>query len=112
MKTPWMKLAAIGAGSLLAMTACSPSAQEDTADAEDADSDRSEEHTSELQSRFDLVCRLLLEKKNNEPLGTSETTRASTRGQGQGVFGDACVLGASGHVAGHDCPIADGGSMG
>src|SRR5699024_11858918 len=28
---------------------------------------RSEEHTSELQSRFDLVCRLLLEKKN-QPL--------------------------------------------
>src|SRR5699024_11492173 len=28
------------------------------------DYDRSEEHTSELQSRFDLVCRLLLEKKN------------------------------------------------
>src|SRR5690349_22645976 len=27
--------------------------------------DRSEEHTSELQSRRDLVCRLLLEKKNN-----------------------------------------------
>src|SRR5699024_11445223 len=26
-------------------------------------SKRSEEHTSELQSRFDLVCRLLLEKK-------------------------------------------------
>src|SRR5699024_11392773 len=25
---------------------------------------RSEEHTSELQSRFDLVCRLLLENKN------------------------------------------------
>src|SRR5699024_11935296 len=25
---------------------------------------RSEEHTSELQSRFELVCRLLLEKKN------------------------------------------------
>src|SRR5699024_12017160 len=31
---------------------------------------RSEEHTSELQSRFDLVCRLLLEKKK---LGTSCT---------------------------------------
>src|SRR5207249_9258046 len=30
-----------------------------------ADQRRSEEHTSELQSRFDLVCRLLLEKKNN-----------------------------------------------
>src|SRR2546421_5231697 len=30
--------------------------------------DRSEEHTSELQSRSDLVCRLLLEKKkNHEP---------------------------------------------
>src|SRR5699024_11339131 len=28
--------------------------------------DRSEEHTSELQSRFDLVCRLLLEKKKTE----------------------------------------------
>src|SRR5699024_12131460 len=27
---------------------------------------RSEEHTSELQSRFDLVCRLLLEKKKQE----------------------------------------------
>src|SRR5690349_22445368 len=29
---------------------------------------RSEEHTSELQSRRDLVCRLLLEKKNNKPI--------------------------------------------
>src|SRR5438874_5343751 len=28
---------------------------------------RSEEHTSELQSRRDLVCRLLLEKKNHYP---------------------------------------------
>src|SRR5207249_10419848 len=28
---------------------------------------RSEEHTSELQSRFDLVCRLLLEKKKKKP---------------------------------------------
>src|SRR5699024_11934193 len=27
--------------------------------------DRSEEHTSELQSRFEIVCRLLLEKKKN-----------------------------------------------
>src|SRR5699024_7504307 len=32
---------------------------------------RSEEHTSELQSRFDLVCRLLLEKKNTS---TDSTT--------------------------------------
>src|SRR6266516_3942601 len=29
-------------------------------------SNRSEEHTSELQSPYDLVCRLLLEKKNSE----------------------------------------------
>src|SRR3989449_2331116 len=32
---------------------------------------RSEEHTSELQSRLHLVCRLLLEKKNNEQIVTS-----------------------------------------
>src|SRR5699024_12774383 len=30
---------------------------------------RSEEHTSELQSRFDLVCRLLLEKKKTDLIG-------------------------------------------
>src|SRR5699024_12137089 len=33
--------------------------------------DRSEEHTSELQSRFDLVCRLLLENKNRHRLECS-----------------------------------------
>src|SRR2546421_2371070 len=32
---------------------------------------RSEEHTSELQSRSDLVCRLLLEKKKKKPLSLS-----------------------------------------
>src|SRR5690349_24541117 len=31
---------------------------------------RSEEHTSELQSRRDLVCRLLLEKKKSSHTGT------------------------------------------
>src|SRR2546421_5914944 len=36
---------------------------------------RSEEHTSELQSRSDLVCRLLLEKKNY----TSSTANSSSR---------------------------------
>src|SRR5699024_12718792 len=35
----------------------------DRRDAELVHAPRSEEHTSELQSRFDLVCRLLLEKK-------------------------------------------------
>src|SRR2546422_7614089 len=33
---------------------------------EDIDASRSEEHTSELQSRLHLVCRLLLEKKKNK----------------------------------------------
>src|SRR5207249_8487209 len=37
--------------------------ENDKALAQFLDSGRSEEHTSELQSRFDLVCRLLLEKK-------------------------------------------------
>src|SRR5437762_9545535 len=35
------------------------------ADGEDVKVERSEEHTSELQSPMYLVCRLLLEKKNN-----------------------------------------------
>src|SRR5437667_5739094 len=32
---------------------------------------RSEEHTSELQSHHDLVCRLLLEKKKNEEVSAT-----------------------------------------
>src|SRR5437868_8955916 len=42
--------------------------------------ERSEEHTSELQSRFDLVCRLLLEKKNtrNQPRATTISPDRST----------------------------------
>src|SRR5437868_10348627 len=36
---------------------------------------RSEEHTSELQSRFDLVCRLLLEKKKKK---RQQTTNENT----------------------------------
>src|SRR2546421_6124845 len=44
-------------------------------------SSRSEEHTSELQSRSDLVCRLLLEKKkNNQKLNLTADTRYHTRG--------------------------------
>src|SRR5947209_12584004 len=38
---------------------------------------RSEEHTSELQSRQYLVCRLLLEKKNNLVLSTPLEVRAA-----------------------------------
>src|SRR2546429_4234259 len=38
-----------------------------------ATEDRSEEHTSELQSRLHLVCRLLLEKKKKEQVLASYT---------------------------------------
>src|SRR5207249_10372231 len=39
--------------------------------------DRSEEHTSELQSRFDLVCRLLLEKKKSTTNFSSKHERCT-----------------------------------
>src|SRR2546429_4700076 len=39
---------------------------------------RSEEHTSELQSRLHLVCRLLLEKKNKEKTPIQPCTRITT----------------------------------
>src|SRR2546428_4606578 len=39
--------------------------------------DRSEEHTSELQSRSDLVCRLLLEKKKKDNRQSDLLTSAS-----------------------------------
>src|SRR2546429_5667431 len=43
--------------------------------------DRSEEHTSELQSRLHLVCRLLLEKKKKTDCATShkESTKCLPR---------------------------------
>src|SRR2546422_2680696 len=39
---------------------------------------RSEEHTSELQSRLHLVCRLLLEKKKKKAPGTLTLLKTST----------------------------------
>src|SRR3989475_9637633 len=39
---------------------------------------RSEEHTSELQSQSNLVCRLLLEKKKKKRKASSRQTRPST----------------------------------
>src|SRR5690242_21474463 len=39
---------------------------------------RSEEHTSELQSHVNLVCRLLLEKKNKIPSYTHACTKTTT----------------------------------
>src|SRR3989475_2836404 len=41
-------------------------------------SQRSEEHTSELQSQSNLVCRLLLEKKKKTPLRNSTQTALQT----------------------------------
>src|SRR5438105_12779651 len=47
--------------------------------------ERSEEHTSELQSRVDLVCRLLLEKKKrNNPVEKNNGAGQSTRAGGNG----------------------------
>src|SRR5437867_9918730 len=45
----------------------------------DAAGRRSEEHTSELQSPYDLVCRLLLEKKKNLPSITRPEISCQTR---------------------------------
>src|SRR3989440_6542060 len=42
---------------------------------------RSEEHTSELQSRSDLVCRLLLEKKKNKESRQSRSQARSDNTQ-------------------------------
>src|SRR5438034_3516733 len=46
---------------------------------------RSEEHTSELQSHSDLVCRLLLEKKKNDQIkiGSNPEQRRSDPAQGR-----------------------------
>src|SRR5437763_2922399 len=44
---------------------------------DDAGDQRSEEHTSELQSPMYLVCRLLLEKKKNQNYEALESTRLS-----------------------------------
>src|SRR2546421_6303338 len=41
--------------------------------------ERSEEHTSELQSRSDLVCRLLLEKKKKKRHKTRTSTAVTRR---------------------------------
>src|SRR2546421_4042338 len=45
----------------------------------DAREDRSEEHTSELQSRSDLVCRLLLEKKKKKQKKSKHRHRDPTQ---------------------------------
>src|SRR5438067_10712893 len=57
---------------------------------------RSEEHTSELQSRFDLVCRLLLEKKKKKAgrlvfLFLGEMLTASAMSHFESEITRACV---------------------
>src|SRR5574342_1032394 len=44
---------------------------------------RSEEHTSELQSPPDLVCRLLLEKKKKKRSGNSESKKTTRERRGR-----------------------------
>src|SRR5437867_7847463 len=48
-------------------------------DAEDGNVGRSEEHTSELQSPYDLVCRLLLEKKKQYHLNARRRPHSTLR---------------------------------
>src|SRR5260221_5677726 len=50
---------------------------------------RSEEHTSELQSHSDLVCRLLLEKKKQIDIFESRTTKHYLRHEVQHYTGAA-----------------------
>src|SRR5437667_8879230 len=55
---------------------------------------RSEEHTSELQSHHDLVCRLLLEKKKGDSVisCSSQHRRWNARGSGQHIVPTAPTL--------------------
>src|SRR5438034_3338619 len=52
---------------------------------------RSEEHTSELQSHSDLVCRLLLEKKKKTEEREPSDTPHDVRREGDDGAGGVCV---------------------
>src|SRR5256885_8412146 len=57
------------------------------------ETDRSEEHTSELQSPCNIVCRLLLEKKNNENTEPNvEDSSLSARAPAVGIYAKAPEL--------------------
>src|SRR5256886_2825297 len=67
---------------------------------------RSEEHTSELQSQSNLVCRLLLEKKKSDDVVLADSRRV----EGGGGRVDQQVLGALVPVLAElTAPDADGG---
>src|SRR3712207_6974132 len=55
-----------------------PAGRMETLASQRSDPSRSEEHTSELQSRQYLVCRLLLEKKKKDEDATQATTLAKS----------------------------------
>src|SRR5438094_1579942 len=67
----WVAAAVVGT---VAMAGCGGSSHK-TASTASAAAGRSEEHTSELQSPYDLVCRLLLEKKKKKTKGNSVTRK-------------------------------------
>src|SRR3982750_4982449 len=54
---------------------------------------RSEEHTSELQSRSDLVCRLLLEKKKKQTKSTRDLSHTPSCGTSTAPCRAACPNG-------------------
>src|SRR5256885_5762085 len=64
---------------------------------------RSEEHTSELQSPCNLVCRLLLEKKKNQETTTSLTSPAT-------IFLCCCLGSIAGSAQPCRIPLDDGAS--
>src|SRR5438874_4157943 len=73
-RSPWINASACCAGPVCRRTPGLPGVR------------RSEEHTSELQSRRELVCRLLLEKKKASGVGGDVVRR---RRRGSLVSGDA-----------------------
>src|SRR5205085_3581102 len=64
--SPWPRRATSSPSASAACPACPPGRRSRTAPSASARSRRSEEHTSELQSQSNLVCRLLLEKKKKK----------------------------------------------
>src|SRR2546427_9629445 len=69
---------ALSAAELAALYLNLAPADRDAAEAAVLDTGRSEEHTSELQSQSNLVCRLLLEKKKNTNVHTYNVQTVST----------------------------------
>src|SRR3712207_7110334 len=75
----------VGLNSLLAIFKSLPESrrfrvrsQQNVARSRPQEGERSEEHTSELQSRQYLVCRLLLEKKKSTSVCSCDATTSST----------------------------------